>query len=69
MGISQISWAWLLKATPMYSYTYRGHTQRMITQTQACNDCASTGPMPTATQGPTAGEGHHQGHIKSCPQP
>lgn len=31
MGNSQVSWAWLLKATPMYSYPYRGHTQRMIT--------------------------------------
>lgn len=28
MGISQVSWGWLLKVTPMHSYTHRGHTLR-----------------------------------------
>lgn len=38
MGISQVSWGWLLKATPMHSYTQRTHTQDGHTQAQACND-------------------------------
>lgn len=49
MGISQVSWGWLLKATPMHSYTHRTHTQRMITyRHKHAMTRTSTGPVPTA---------------------
>lgn len=33
VGISQVSWGWLLKVTPMHSYTHRGHTLRGLSHT------------------------------------